>query len=239
MITVNDLSFDYPGKRALCALSFEIPAKSITALVGPNGAGKTTLLRCLAALEAPTLGYITISQWDVEKAPRQIHRICGYLSDFFGLYDELTIEQHLKFFALNHKMPTAEIASRINTVLTQLDLKAIKDKTAGSLSRGQRQKLGIAQAILPDPKVLLLDEPAAGLDPKARHELSQLLIDLKARGMTIIVSSHILAELEDYCTHMMVIDDGKCLKHLDVQETQSTSKQSLQDIYLALMKKDS
>lgn len=238
MISVNDLSFDYPGKRAISHLSCDIPTQSITALVGPNGAGKTTLLRCLAALETPTLGQAQIDSWDIEKYPREIHKRCGYLSDFFGLYNELTVMEHCQFFAANHKMPKANIPARIDEILLQLDLKEYRNTTAGALSRGLRQRLGIAQAILHDPKVLLLDEPAAGLDPKARYELSQLMITLKAAGMTIIVSSHILAELEDYCTHMMVLDQGKLLKMLSVDDPEQNRSGKLQDLYIKLITKD-
>lgn len=238
MIDATDLCFDYPGKRALHHVSFAIQPNTITALVGPNGAGKTTLLRCLAALETPTLGRITLDGIDAEQSPRDIHRVCGYLSDFFGLYNDLTVTQHLTFFALNHKMPRNKAQQRIETVLEQLDLVAYRDALVDSLSRGLRQRLAIAQTILPEPTILLLDEPAAGLDPEARYDLSTLLKSLKQAGMTIIVSSHILSELEDYCTDMMIIKDGRLVKQISVENNAAPNAPSLQNLYLELMQKD-
>lgn len=211
-IIVNQLSYDYPGKRALDNVSFTIEDNTITALVGPNGAGKTTLMRTMAALTSPMKGSIKMDQWDVDTHPREVHNICSYLSDFFGLYDQLTVAQCLTFFALSHGL-TQNLKERVRFTAQQLQIEDQLQNKAGKLSRGLRQRLAIAQVIIHEPKILLLDEPAAGLDPSARHHLSELLRSLQKKGMTIIVSSHILSELEDYCTHMLVIDGGKLIKH--------------------------
>lgn len=216
MITVQNLSFDYPGKRALDNLSFRIEDHTITALVGPNGAGKSTLLRCLAALETPTEGKILINGWDADRYPRKIHELASYLSDFYGLYDDLTVKQNLQFFAWTHHSPDKPTLS-LHETIKRLQLESYQDVTAGKLSRGLRQRLAIAQSIIHQPRILFLDEPSAGLDPDARYELSKLLIQLQNEGMTIIVSSHILSELEDYSTHMLIMNQGKIVEHCALQ----------------------
>ncbi len=209
MIEVRQLDFEYPSKRVLHNISFDVDPGAITALVGPNGAGKTTLLRCLAALARPYHGTVRIEGFDVAKDPRQVHRRLGYLPDFYGLYDELSVERCLYFAARQHGLDTATAGAAVGRAAARVGLSDRRREPAGELSRGLRQRLAIAHAIVHEPAVLLLDEPAAGLDPEARRKLSDLLVDLRAGGMTLIVSSHILAELEDYCTEMLVLQDGR------------------------------
>lgn len=225
MIKVEKLTFDYPDKRALDNISFEIEPQTITALVGPNGAGKTTLLRTLAALDIPLSGKMFIDNYDVLRFPKEVHRLCSFLPDFYGLYDSLTVLQCLTFTGLSYHFESKALQSRIEAVLQKLSLTEYRNTLAGHLSRGLRQRLAIAQAILYQPKILFLDEPASGLDPEARMQLSELLRNLCAEGMTLIVSSHILSELEDYSTHMMMMKNGKLLKHCPLNTTtQQTSK---------------
>ena len=213
MIQVRNLVYEYTDKRALDNVSFEINDGAITALVGPNGAGKTTLLRSLAALSKPLSGEVFIDGYSTIHQPREVHLRVGYLSDFFGLYDSLTVEQSLQFTAHSRLSQGADIDRAVQTAINRAGVAFFFDKKISALSRGMRQRVGIAQAIIHQPKVLLLDEPASGLDPEARHSLSVLLTDLRDSGMTIIVSSHILAELEDYSTEMLVIQDGKMIEH--------------------------
>lgn len=213
MIIVDKLYFDYPGKRALDNVNFELPEKTITALVGPNGSGKTTLLRCLSALQTPLKGKMLLHDVDVDRYPRKVHEICSYLPDFFGLYDNLTVMQHLLFFGASHQCPKKKLNRMAVDIAKRLNLDKELDTEASNLSRGLRQRLAIAQTIIHRPKILFLDEPAAGLDPEARYQLSQLLLSLKDEGMTLIVSSHILSELEDYSTHMLVMKQGQIVKH--------------------------
>jgi ABC-2 type transport system ATP-binding protein len=213
MIQVNHLNYEYPDKRALEDVTFHIPEGSITALVGPNGAGKTTLLRALAALSKPLSGTVFIDGRSAIDEPREVHLRVGYLSDFFGLYDQLTVTQSLAFTAYSRLDGEADYEAAIQKAIQRSGVSSFADKKIAALSRGMRQRVGIAQAIIHQPKVLLLDEPASGLDPEARHSLSELLLELRASGMTIIVSSHILAELEDYSTDMLVIQDGKMIEH--------------------------
>jgi ABC-2 type transport system ATP-binding protein len=213
MIQVSNLNYDYPDKHALQDVSFQIAEGSITALVGPNGAGKTTLLRALAALSKPLSGTVFINGKSTADEPREVHLNVGYLSDFFGLYEQLTVRQSLQFTAYSRLEADADFDLAIDKAIERSGVATFADKKVGALSRGMRQRVGIAQAIIHQPTVLLLDEPASGLDPEARHSLSSLLIQLRDSGMTIIVSSHILAELEDYSTDMLVIQDGRVIEH--------------------------
>jgi ABC-2 type transport system ATP-binding protein len=209
MIEVRDLVYEYPSKRALEGVSLDVAPQTITALVGPNGAGKTTLLRCLAALETPYSGSVRIDGLDTGEAPRAIHERLGYLPDFYGLYDELTVRRVLTYAAWSHGLAPALAGEAVEKAAGHVGLVDRLETRAGELSRGLRQRLAIGQAIVHEPKVLLLDEPAAGLDPQARRDLSTLLLKLRDAGMTLVVSSHILAELEDYCSVMIIIDGGK------------------------------
>ena len=209
MIDIRDLVFDYPGHRALAGVSLTIAGHSITALVGPNGAGKTTLLRCMAALETPYAGSVAIDGLDTREAPRAIHARLGYLPDFFGLYDALSVRRCLHYAARAHGIGPGEAAGAAEAAAARVGLSERMEQAAGALSRGLRQRLAIAQAIVHQPAVLLLDEPAAGLDPQARRDLSHLLLSLRDGGMTLVVSSHILAELEDYSDRMVIVDHGR------------------------------
>jgi ABC-2 type transport system ATP-binding protein len=233
MITVENLTFDYPNKRALHHIAFTIAPKTITALVGPNGAGKSTLMRSIAALDLPIQGSIFVDGIDIFEAPREIHTKMGYLPDFFGLYDDLSVKQCLLYHALAQNIPQEDCEKRVHDTAERLQLNEVLSAEVGTLSRGQRQRLGIAQSIIHSPKVLLLDEPAAGLDPEARNHLSQLLLYLCKEGITILVSSHILSELEDYCSHMIILRDGYLVKHCAIDE----AKKSMMDIYLETSEK--
>jgi ABC-2 type transport system ATP-binding protein len=219
MIDIQHLTYDYPGRRALDNVSVQIDPLTITALVGPNGAGKSTLLRICAALDRPFAGAVLIDGLDVHEDPRRAHQRMGFLPDFFGLYDDLTVQQCLRYRARAQGVAAAAADAAAQRAAERLDLTdRLKDK-AGTLSRGLRQRLAIAQAIIHEPKVLMLDEPASGLDPEARIALATVLRRLRQEGMTIIVSSHILAELEDYSTHMMIIRDGRLVDYTPIGRT--------------------
>ena len=209
MILVRDVVYDYPSARVLHAVSFEVEEGAVLALVGPNGAGKTTLMRCMAALDEPAEGSITIDGLDTRANPRAVHAALGYLPDFFGLYDELTVRQSLIYAARSRGVAASAAEQAALAAAGRVQLSDRLDARAGHLSRGLRQRLAIAQTIVHGPRVLLLDEPAAGLDPEARRALSDLITRLAGEGMTIVVSSHILAELEDYSTRMLMLRDGR------------------------------
>ncbi|MFT4560681.1 MAG: ABC-2 type transport system ATP-binding protein [Gammaproteobacteria bacterium] len=208
MIDVRHLTFEYPGHRALDDVSFTIERNSVTALVGPNGSGKTTLMRCLCGLEQPLSGNIVVDGIDVVDQPRQSHERMGYLSDFFGLYNELSVRQCMRHAAEANRA-SGDLTAAIKSTAENLRLSDRLDQPVGELSRGLRQRVAIAQAIIHEPKVLILDEPASGLDPEARHDLAELFKLLRTTGMTLLVSSHILAELEAYASEMLIIRDGR------------------------------
>lgn len=207
MIEFEDLSFTYAGRPALHGASARLEAGEAVALVGPNGAGKTTLLRCLAALEPPETGWIRIRGTDAVADPAGARRHAGFLQDLFGLHDRLSVKDALRHAAalrgIRDDLGAAEDAA------ARAGISALMERPCGALSRGQRQRVGIAQAIVHRPAVLLLDEPSSGLDPEARADLSALLRALRAEGMGLIVSSHILSELESYATRMIVLAGGR------------------------------
>ena len=213
MIEVQNLIVDYPGHRALHGISLQIAAGTVTALVGPNGAGKSTLLRCLAGLESPLAGSVHVAGVDVQENPRRAHQYMGYLSDFFGLYEALSVAQCLQYAAESQGLSREVAAQRVHAVAQQLALTDKLGNAARNLSRGQRQRVAIGQAIIHQPQVLLLDEPASGLDSEARSSLSALFRQLHAQGMTLVVSSHILSELDEYSTHILSIRDGRITSH--------------------------
>jgi ABC-2 type transport system ATP-binding protein len=211
-IDVSGLLFEYPGVRALDDVSFSVANGSVTALVGPNGAGKTTLLRCLAGLEEPLLGSIHVAGVDVLEEPRAVHRRIGYLSDFYGLYDALTVRQCFAHAAAAHGVKDEVMDAAVARTAERLGLGDLVARRAAELSRGQRQRVAIGQALIHDPQVLMLDEPASGLDPEARHSLAVLFTRLAGEGMTLLVSSHILAELDEYSTYMLVMRQGRIIE---------------------------
>ncbi len=214
IIEISQLGFDYPGFRALNGINLTIEAGTVTALVGPNGAGKTTLLRCIAALEVPTEGIVKVAGFDVCESPREVHRRMGFLSDNFGLYAELTVAQGLEYAARSQGLEGyTAIRHAVQKTAKRMGLGDKLGMLAGSLSRGQRQRLAIGQSIIHSPQVLLLDEPASGLDPEARALLTDVFKSLQAEGMSLLVSSHILAELDQYSTHMLALNQGQVLEH--------------------------
>ena len=224
MIEARGVTFEYPGVRALDDVSFALPSRSVTALVGPNGAGKTTLLRCIAALDEPLAGTITVDGVDVRRNPRLCHERVGYLSDFFGLYDALPARRCLEYAAAAHRLPAPERPAAVARAAQRLGIAELLEQRAGELSRGQRQRLAIAQAIVHEPRVLLLDEPASGLDPDARLALSGLFRQLGEQGMTLLVSSHILAELDEYCSEIMILRRGRLIEHGTVEAPASSQR---------------
>ena len=213
IIEVINLTFDYPGFRALEQVSLSIEPGTVTALVGPNGAGKTTLLRCIAALDTPLAGTVRVAGLDVFESPREVHALMGYLSDSFGLYSDLTVAQGLEYAARSQGLAIEALAAAVQTTAKRMGLSDKLQMLASTLSRGQRQRLAIGQAIIHSPQVLLLDEPASGLDPEARGALAGVFKALQAQGMTLLVSSHILAELDEYSTHMLALNHGRVLEH--------------------------
>lgn len=193
-------------------LSLEVPTGEIFGLVGPNGAGKTTTLKMVCGLLVPTSGQVTVNDIDVEQHPEEAQKYIGYLSDFFSLYDDLKVWEYLDYFAHAYMMKPADIPARITEVIRLMGLESKRDSLIGGLSRGMKQRLGIGRAVIHDPPLLVLDEPASGLDPKARLELKDLLRQLHQAGKTVFITSHVLSDLEEICTSLAIMEKGKLLR---------------------------
>jgi len=209
MITVQGLTKVYGSRTALDAVSFEVPRGEIFGFVGPNGAGKTTTLRILAALLEPTAGRAFVDGADVIEHPDLVHDRLGYMPDFFGVYDQLTAAEYLDFYAACYRIPKARRKKIAADLLELVGLTDRRDQSVDTLSRGLKQRLCLARALVHDPAVLLLDEPASGLDPRARVEMREILKELQKMGKTIVISSHILPELTELCTMVGIIDQGR------------------------------
>jgi ABC-2 type transport system ATP-binding protein len=217
MIKVQNVYKRYRTVHALEDLSLEVPQGTIYGLIGPNGAGKTTLLRILGALIAPSAGQVWFDNEEVTRSPVAIQRRVGYMPDFFGVYPDLTAIEYLEFYAGIHGVPRQKRSSAITDLLELVDLTSKRDALVETLSRGMKQRLCLARALVHDPDVLLLDEPASGLDPRARVELRELLRTLHGMGKTIVISSHILLELAEMCTDIAIIQGGHLVMAGDVE----------------------
>src|SRR5262245_42776669 len=208
-LEVSKLRVDYDSFTAVSDLSFGIEAGQIYGLIGPNGAGKTSTIRVLATLLEPTQGDIRVDGVDLRDHPEKVHGLIGYMPDVSPLYDDLTVEETLHVFASAYRIPLAGRAEAIEQVITLCDLGAKRNWYVSTLSKGMRQRCLLAKTLLHDPKLLLLDEPANGLDPMARIELREILKSLAKMGKTILISSHILTELSDFCTAAGIMEKGR------------------------------
>ena len=209
MIKTLDLTKKYGDMFAIKGIDLDLGAGDLFGFIGPNGAGKTTTMRIIATLLEPSYGEAYVCDHSVHTAPKEIRRLVGYMPDFFGVYDDMTVVEYLEFFAASYRIHGSDRRTRVNEMLDVVDLDFKRDAFANTLSRGQTQRLGLARTLLHDPQVLLLDEPLSGLDPRARIEMRNLLRRLGAMGKTIIVSSHILPELADVCNKIGIIDKGE------------------------------
>ncbi len=212
MIEIRHLRKEYDADRAaLENLCLEIPAGEVYGLIGPNGAGKTTLIRILATLLEPTYGDVRINGVDVLEEPLKVHPFIGYMSDYFALYENMLAWEYLDHFARCYGIEAKKRERLIGEVLHLVSLDVRRDAEIRSLSRGMRQRLCFAKTLLHEPKVLLLDEPASGMDPAGRIEFRELLKQLHSMGRTILISSHILTEMADFCTSVGILEEGKLL----------------------------
>ena len=218
MIKIQNVSKRYSTVEALKDLTLEVPQGSVYGLIGPNGAGKTTLMRILAALISPTSGKVWLDDEEVSMVPSLIQRKVGYMPDFFGVYPDLTTVEYLEFYAGIHGIPHQKHARTVDELLELVDLSSKRNELVETLSRGMKQRLCLARALVHDPQVLLLDEPASGLDPRARVELRELLRTLQGMGKTIIISSHILLELAEMCSDVAIIQGGRLVVSGDVEQ---------------------
>jgi ABC-2 type transport system ATP-binding protein len=209
LVEVDNLWVKYGKTVAVKGLSFNIPKGDVFGFIGPNGAGKTTTIKVLSTLLMPSLGRVQVAGINVVRNPQKVRRLIGYMPDFFGVYDDLSVNEYLHFFAAAYRLPRKQRISVVGDVLALTDLTGKQNDPVDSLSRGMKQRLGVARVLLHDPDLLLLDEPASGLDPRARIEMRELLKELARMGKTILVSSHILHELAQVCTSIGIIEAGK------------------------------
>jgi ABC-2 type transport system ATP-binding protein len=218
MIETRDLTKTYGDLYALNRLSLKLEKGDVYGFIGPNGAGKTTTMRILATLLNPSWGEASVCGYSIYNGAKDIRRVIGYMPDFFGVYDDMKVIEYLEFFAAAYRIKGPERRKKCDQVLELVDLGYKRDALVTSLSRGMTQRLGLARVLLHEPQVLLLDEPASGLDPRARIEMRGLLKELRKMGKTILVSSHILPELADICNKIGIIERGKLLFDGDVNE---------------------
>jgi ABC-2 type transport system ATP-binding protein len=218
MIETHELTKMYGELYALNRLNLTLNQGDVYGFIGPNGAGKTTTMRILATLLNPSWGEATVCGYSIYTGSKEIRRVIGYMPDFFGVYDDMKVIEYLEFFASAYRIKGAARRKICEEVLELVDLTYKRDALVTSLSRGMTQRLGLARTLLHDPQVLLLDEPASGLDPRARIEMRALLKELRAMGKTILVSSHILPELADICNKIGIIEQGCLLVNGEVTE---------------------
>lgn len=216
MIKTIKLTKKYDDMYAIRDIDLDLGQGDLFGFIGPNGAGKTTTMRIIATLLEPTEGEAYVCDYSIYTHPKEIRRLVGYMPDFFGVYDDMTVIEYLEFFAAAYKIGPQLRRKRCDEMLEIVDLDFKRDAYANTLSRGQTQRLGLARTLLHDPAVLLLDEPLSGLDPRARIEMRALMRRLGSMGKTIIVSSHILPELADVCNKVGIIDAGKMIASNDV-----------------------
>ena len=218
MIKTQDLTKVYGQLRAINNLTLDLVEGDLFGYIGPNGSGKTTTMRILATLLQPTWGEASVCGYSIYTHPKEIRRLIGYMPDFFGVYDDMKVIEYLEFFAAAYRIKGHKRKQVCNNVLELVDLGYKREAFVTSLSRGMTQRLGLARVLLHDPKVLLLDEPASGLDPRARIEIRGLLKELGRMGKTIMVSSHILPELADICNKVGIIERGVLLVNANVSD---------------------
>lgn len=209
MVHIKGLTKRYAKLTAVDGLSFHIARGDAFGFIGPNGAGKTTTIRMLATLLTPDGGTATVSGYDIRQDPESVRAKVGYMPDFFGLYDDMRVWEYLDFFGAAYRVPASDRPGLIDDVLELTDLTGKKDAYVDALSRGMKQRLCLAKTLVHDPDVLLLDEPASGLDPRARIEIRELLLELCKMDKTILISSHILTEMSELCNKVAIIEQGK------------------------------
>ncbi len=220
MIETKGLTKNFGSLVAVSDLDLYIGVGDIFGFIGPNGAGKTTTMRILVTLLEPTQGIAFIDGLDVTKKGKEVRRRVGYMPDFMGVYDDLKVFEYLEFFAAAFGIEYRKRESIVGGVLELTDLVSKRNAPVDSLSRGMQQRLGLARVLIHDPKVLILDEPASGLDPRARIEIRELLRELKRMGKTIMISSHILSELEEICDRVGIIEHGRLVFSGTLEEIQ-------------------
>ena len=211
VVEAHGLTKHYGNLKALDEVDLEIPKGSIFGIIGPNGAGKSTAFLILATLLTPTSGWARVCGFSPVAEPEEVRRRMGYMPDVMGVYENLTVKEYLEFHAATYHIDRSEWPSLVDGLLELVDLDVKRETIVDDLSRGMKQRLSLARALVHDPELLILDEPASGLDPRARIELRELLLQLQSMGKSIVISSHILAELQQMCDAIAVIEAGQLL----------------------------
>ncbi|HZZ72870.1 MAG TPA: ABC transporter ATP-binding protein [Pirellulales bacterium] len=227
MIETRDLTKKYGELFAVKALNLTLQPGDVFGFIGPNGSGKTTTMRMLATLLNPTWGEAYVCGHSIYTHPKEIRRLIGYMPDAFGVYDDMKVVEYLEFFAAAYRIDGPARRKKCDEVLELVGLSYKREALATSLSRGMNQRLGLARVLLHDPQVLLLDEPASGLDPRVRIEIRRVIRHLGELGKTIMVSSHILPELADMCNKIGIIERGELLVNADVNEVMRQVRQQV------------
>lgn len=222
MLVVEDLVKRYGKFVAVDHLNMTVERGHVFGFVGPNGAGKTTTMRIAATLLAPTSGCVKVAGFDVVEEPVKVRRKIGYMPDFFGVYDNLKAMEYLDFYGASYGIPYKERQKTAEGLLDLVGLANKRDTYVDSLSRGMKQRLCLARSLMHDPELLILDEPASGMDPRARAELKNILKELKNMGKTVLVSSHILSELSEMCDSIGIIEHGRLVVSGDVRNIMET-----------------
>ncbi|MBI4771280.1 MAG: ABC transporter ATP-binding protein [Chloroflexi bacterium] len=220
IIETRNLTKRYGKLMAVSDLSLSVEQGAIYGFVGPNGAGKTTTMRMLTTLLQPTSGEAWVAGASVTRDPRAVRRAIGYMPDFFGVYDDMKVWEYLDFFGACYEIPEATRAGLIDNLLELVDLSHRRDDQVDSLSRGMKQRLCLARTLAHDPQVLILDEPASGLDPRARIEIRELLMELSRMGKTVFFSTHILADVAEICTQVGIVEAGRLVAQGSLAEMQ-------------------
>lgn len=225
MLIINNLVKNYGKFKAVDNLSLEIGKGHIFGFVGANGAGKTTTMKIVAGLLKPTSGSVVVAGMDILKYPESYKNKIGYMPDFFGVYDDLKVPEYMDFYAGVYGIEKSQRAKLTDELLELVNLTEKKDFYVDNLSRGMKQRLCLARSLIHNPELLILDEPASGLDPKARVEMKEVLKELKDLGKTIIISSHILPELAELCTSIGIIEKGKMVVSGTIEEIMQKTSQ--------------
>jgi len=246
-IEVHDLTKLYGQRPAVNGLTLAVEAGDIFGFVGPNGAGKTSTIRMVAGLLQPTSGEIFVGGYSVKQSPQQIKRIIGYMPDYFGVYPDLRVEEYLDFYGACYQIPASERPALIDGLLELVDLGHRREDPVDQLSHGMKQRLSLARTLVNDPQVLILDEPASGLDPRARVEIRELLVEMAHMGKTVFFSTHILSDVAEICTRVGILEAGKLvavgsleelhlqiIPHRKVEITLLDSAQAAQEILQAI-----
>jgi len=224
LIIVQNLSKSYKSRKAIDNISFSVQKGAIFGFIGPNGAGKTTTIKILTTLLRPNSGSVTIAGLDALRDRAAVRREIGYVPDFFGVYNDMSTWEYLDFFAGCYHIPLPERPALIGDLLALIDLTHRRDDPVGGLSRGMKQRLGLARALVHDPQLLVLDEPASGLDPRARVEFRALLQELQKMGKTIFFSSHILADVDELCSDVGIIEAGQIVIYSNLENLRAKMK---------------